>query len=430
MYRIKFLKSTLIALMLSLGLTATGQQVLNQLIIASGGSFSNPDDFVTLSSLDPLNFSQNTFGEIKTQAVQHVLVDNDFLYVAALDSIVKYDLNSFAKIASISISGPRMMLISGDLLFVSIQYPETENFIKIYNRISMEQISVVTEITGEAAGMVAWDNRIFVAVPGDWTSTVGKIAVLNALDGSFIEEFNLGEDGAGIHNLFKYNDLIVSVNRTPWGISTGSISFINPETLETEHSSFPHVINKGIAIHGNLLYLLIDDGIGSINLDTRQISQAVIVGDPGSANFTYFADVAFDTLSQSFFATTTDYFSFGEGHIFDLSGNQTGTFEAGISAESLVFDYRNISQVAEQKSEKLSVSPNPVSDKLCISYSNLHPTYKLSIINAVGQVVMNSYFDNGDGSNEVNVSFLKQGFYTLIYKDKDGSSMSTKFLKL
>ena len=71
------------------------QQQVKQLIVASGGAFSNPIDHVSLSSYNPIDQTKVNFGEINTQAVQHALIDGSRLYITALDSLVMFDLNSY-----------------------------------------------------------------------------------------------------------------------------------------------------------------------------------------------------------------------------------------------------------------------------------------------------------------------------------------------
>ncbi|HQQ13684.1 MAG TPA: hypothetical protein PK855_11010, partial [Bacteroidales bacterium] len=243
-----------------------GQTTLHQLIVASGGAFSNPNDFVSLAAYNPITQATTNFGEIKTLAVQAVCINEDVLYVTATDSIVAYNLDTYQRIAAVAVQGVRYMLVSGEMLVVSIQYPATENFIRIFNKNSLQYLGSISQISDEAAGMVLYDGKIYVAVPGSWMSTVGKLAVLNAVDGSFIEEIELGSNGEGIHDLFVNNGKVLSVNRSPWGSTTGTISVFDPVSKTVDHHTFPYHIGKGFAINEQSLYVFMNDAVGVINM--------------------------------------------------------------------------------------------------------------------------------------------------------------------
>ncbi|PJB59038.1 MAG: hypothetical protein CO098_05510, partial [Bacteroidetes bacterium CG_4_9_14_3_um_filter_41_19] len=67
---------------------------VKQVMIGSGGNYANPDDFVELSSYDPVSNQSVNFGTVFTQSIQDVMISDGFLYVAAQDSIAKYDANT------------------------------------------------------------------------------------------------------------------------------------------------------------------------------------------------------------------------------------------------------------------------------------------------------------------------------------------------
>ncbi len=402
----------LIACMMMWGMTMLAQTEVKQLIVASGGAFSNPDDFVTLGTYHPDSQFYEQFGTVRTQAVQDVLIHDNRLYVTATDSIVVYDADTYQRIAATAVSGVRYMLISGDLLYVTIQYPETDNFVKVLHKNTLEIIDAIEQISGEAAGMVEFDGKIYIAVPGDWMSTTGKVAILQAENGTFLEEIDFSEQGVGIHDMFVYENKILAVNRSPWGATTGIVSVFDPLTKQVTHHSFPHVLGKGIAIHETKLYVLIDHAIGSVDLAAWAIDNVSIVPDPGSSAWVYFADVVFDPLNARFYATVTDYFSMGEGHIYHLDGTVAGTFTAGISAEALALDYRLVSELPDRMTDKVNIFPNPALDVFHYVLPAGSEGAQLSLINSQGQIVK-AWFHHDHSNNLVHLSGLASGMYVL-----------------
>ncbi len=405
-----------------------GQTTLHQLIVASGGAFSNPNDFVSLAAYNPITQATTNFGEIKTQAVQAVCINEDVLYVTATDSIVAYNLDTYQRIAAVAVQGVRYMLVSGEMLVVSIQYPATENFIRIFNKNSLQYLGSISQISDEAAGMVLYDGKIYVAVPGSWMSTVGKLAVLNAVDGSFIEEIELGSNGEGIHDLFVNNGKVLSVNRSPWGSTTGTISVFDPVSKTVDHHTFPYHIGKGFAINEQSLYVFMNDAVGVINLVDWTVTHAALLPDPGSSSFIYYADAVLDGLNGRIYATVTDYFSMGEGYIYDLEGSLKGNFAAGISAEALALDYRQPSFNTEITYATVSVSPNPASSSLFIGLKIEMARGRYNIYSSSGKVLQSGDF-NSAINKSLDVSALSAGCYVLAVFSEDGTVLRCTFIK-
>lgn len=404
---------------------SNAQQFLNQVFIASGGAFSNPSDFVTVSVFDPSSSVQVDFDTIYTQAVQKMLVHQGVLSITALDSIVFYSLENLQRIGAIDVSGPNFMQVVGNKLFLSIQYPETNGFLRVYNLETMDWEYTIDQVSGETADILLMNDLLFVAVPGDYLSTTGSIAVIDPASDSFIHEENFGEAGAGIYSLFAYDSKIVAVCKSAWGTNSGSIIIYNPEENTFDNYLFDHAFGKGIAVDQDVLYLMIDNGIGSIDLTTMQVSNSAIVADPGSSNFIYFADVAFDILGQNFYATISDYFSFGEGLIFALDGTQIGDFFAGISPEAIALDYRIPSKLDVRVPGEFNVYPNPVSHELNIEAFGQFGQMKAILIDIQGQIVLEQ---NLAASQKIKLNHLRPGIYQLLLVTNDVFVTSKKIV--
>ena len=401
-----------------LGIRTSAQQskVLHQILIASGGAFSDPDDFVTVSSFFPLTSEQTTFATIYTQAVQDVLIDSTFLFVAATDSLVMFDLNTYEHIDAIALPGLSQLYAAGDFLFVSIQYPETSGFLKVLKRYSLNLLEEIQAISDEASGMDAHDDRLYIAVPGGWMSTKGKLAVVEMNSLSLIEEIDLGDQSVGIHNLFVHGDMIVAVCRTPWGSNTGTLTVYDINEKSIEHIIYNHVFGKGIAIDEDTLYLIVDDGVGAIDLSDFSMINNSLIADPGSESFIYFADVVYNDLNNDFYATTTDYFSFGQGHIFNQSGNETGLFSAGISPEAIGLDYRYLTEVKPEHSEgKFQISPNPAINHINIVSDAVLAECTFQVFTIHGKLVLEQIKMN----STVDISSIPAGYYVLVFRTKD-----------
>jgi len=206
------------------------------------------------------------------------------------------------------------------------------------------------------------------------------------------------------------------------------LTLFDPLTKQVNHYSFPYHIGKGVGIREHQLYVSLNNGIGAIDLENWQVTNSSLVSDPGSSSFVYFADIVLDTLNSQLFATTTDYFSMGQGFIFDLNGIQIGSFVAGISAEALALDYRTISSFAEILSNHVEVFPNPATSKIIIT-SNLKGFFEtIKIYNAHGQLV--KILERSLSPKfEIEVSDLFPGIYVIVVATERSEVAVSNFIK-
>lgn len=391
---------------------------VNQVLVVSGGAFSNPDDFVTVASYKPNDSLTNEFGTVFTQSVQSAVVFSHFLYVAAQDSIVAFDIDSYQRVAATAAAGVNQLAIADEKLIASFWYPNTVDFVKIYNRTDLSEIAVISDVSDEAAGIAIYNNMAYVAVPGGWASTTGKLAVIDLTSNSFLQEIDLGAEGAGINNVYVYaannTHYLITVNKTPWGGANGYVSKIDLADMSITNAQLDVVLGKGVGFTNDnaTLYALINGGIGSIHVDELTVADTSVV-DPPSMSI---AGAAYDSIHSLFYVTTTDYASTGEGTIFNMDGEVTGNFNAGISAEAIAIDYRDFESVAETFADNMfGFYPNPVRDKLTVINNNRVSVNSIMVRDIMGRVVLS---ENVVDKNriELNLSHLDAGFYFVTVK--------------
>lgn len=414
--------------MLIFGATALAQSPQqSQLYVVSGGAISNPNDFVEITHYDPQTSISEPLGTIYTPAVQEAIVHENILYVAATDSLVAYDLVTETRLAAIAVRGVNLLKVVGDDLFVSAQHPVTSGFLRVFDKNTLEHKATVDGISGETAGMVLLNDKLFVAVPGSYGSIDGSIAVIDITSYELLEEINLGEGGIGIYTLYIYENQILTINKTPWGESTGTLTWIDPETYQFTHNNFNRSIGKGITIINEKLYLILNNGVGIIDLNTMVIVSSQFIEDPGSASYIAFGDIVYDTLHQQFYVTITDYVTFGTGFIYDKQGNVVNTFPAGISTEALAVNYTQYTSLAKSETNEIEVYPNPAKDFIRLKNTVNEPVNAVKIFNMQAGLVLNKQID--DVTSAIDISALASGIYFLEIQFENGSSATRKILK-
>ncbi|MBN1337987.1 MAG: T9SS type A sorting domain-containing protein [Bacteroidales bacterium] len=410
-------------------LRLSAQVEMKQLIIGAGGIYGNPADHVTITGFDPATSAYSSIGEVMRESIQDIFIHEGFIFVAAEDSIVKFDLETKQKVASVYESNLSRLLCHDGILYVSrrsdISGPPADGiYLKSFSMQNLQLLSQTEGISSDAAGICIIADTVYVAVPGDWQATEGKLAV-TGMNLSLVREMNFGTGAAGIYDLYADGLMLFSVNKSPYLSTTGSVTAYHTETMEWSTTVYNHAFGKGVGKDGNILYLIINNGIGSIDLSSLNILEASIVPDPGSAGFIYIADAVYDHVSQLFYVTVTDYFSMGEGKIFDLSGNETGAFEADISAEAIEIEYvLNPATRERNKSWELSVWPVPFRDNLF--WQSIRNIQAIAVFDRTGREVARQPGMAHEGS--LDLSWLMPGFY-VVHFQIDGFIKQVKVVK-
>ncbi len=411
-----------ITVLFSLNSSAQNSYV-NQVIVGSGGNFSNPDEHVMLSTYNPSDESTTFFGEVFTQSIQDIVISGEFAYIAAQDSIVKINIDNFSKVLAVEAIGVNQLLVHENVVFATFQYPATDNFVQVFSANNLEHITNIANIADESAGMVIVDDNLYVAVPGGWTSTTGAIAIINLDEYLLITQIQLGTEGIGVFDLFVSDGKIMSVNRTPYMGTTGYISTMSVMGSQVSSNIINEVIGKYAGVQNNILYTVMNNGIGAINLSDFSVIDNSIV-DPINNTI---AAVELDTVNQNFYVTSTDYFSMGDGTVYDMAGEAIGTFEANISPDALAIDYRDNTSVSENDLIISTVYPNPASHTINID-SELTSISKYKILDITGRIVKKNSINEISGNFSVNISDLNSGVY-IIQLANENSVSSTRFIK-
>lgn len=398
--------------------------IVNQIIVGSGGIYGDTTNNVTLSSFNPGNEFNTEFGDIFTQSIQDIIIDGSFAYVAAQDSIAKFNIDTYEKVSCVEASGINKLYVNGNNLFASFQFPATENFVRVYSTDELSHIGDVSEVSDESAGLLVIDEYLYVAVPGGWASTVGKIAIIDINDFSLINEVDFDGEGLGIYDLFLFEEQIISVNKTPWGGTQGYISVMDKMGSNTESHIIEGTIGKMAGLKGNTLYTIMNNSIGSINLTDFSIDDTAVVP---AASLTI-VDATFDTVNNLFYVTTTDYFSIGEGLIYNMNGEETGSFDAGISAESIAIDYRDNTGIYNHYDNELKIYPIPALHMITVESINGLSYGKYRIIDTRGRVIQNGIINLESNNANIDISLLETGLYFFEISN-DNEKVSKTFIK-
>ncbi len=407
--------------LVSIHAPARSSGFVKQVLIANSGKFEYTppyNDFVTLQSYNPQIEQVYYFNTIFTQSVQSILICGHVAFIAAQDSIVKYNLNTLQRMAAVADSGLNRMAVYNGKLLVSKQYPVSRYFLEVLDTANLGLIARVSGLSGDCGGICAINDTVYVAVNGGWMGTDGKLAIIDPMSWSLQTEVNFGTVAIGIWDLYVHNGSIFSVNKSPYGvIDAGSVTAFNPLNRGFTNVLIPARVAAGSGIKDDLLYLGINYGIGSFNMNTLAMVNPQIVRDPGSSVFNYILSSAVDTSDNRIYTNIGDYATPGYCLVTSLNGDSLTSFPTGISSDAVAVDARAYPVGITDNSamdRSVRLYPNPVHDKLRVSLSSNVTVTSVKIIDVSGRVLINLKGGTISGSDfEVEVSSLNPGLYYL-----------------
>lgn len=409
---------------------------VKQIFTANSGKFEFAppySDVVTLQSNNPLTGQGSIVHNVGTQSAQDLCKNGTLMYIAAQDSLVAINPDTYERVAAIPDSGLNKLLLYGNKLIISKQYPITLHFAEIRNASDLSLLASVEGIPGDCGGMAMVNDTLYVAVNGGWMGTEGKIAVIETTGWTLSRIINLGPEAVGVMNMYPFAGKIITVNKSPYTTpDTGSLSVYDPATGTFSNHLLPGNVSIGAGIHGNLLYFGYKYGIGTFNLETLQVQDTTLIADPGSALFRYITSATLDTLNDKIFVNVGDYFSPGYCLVHALNGDSLTSWPTGISSDAILVDYRVAPAGFSQDSHPSlwAISPNPVNDLLTVENKGKSGITRITIMDMTGRVLVTNNFPFSSNSITLQTAHLPAGMLTIMATFSDGTQRLLKIIKL
>lgn len=432
----------LVSLFLIFAQQSTAQSI-EYLVVVNGGLYGSTN-YANVNVIDRSTGVSTTIDTIYRTAIQDILLEKkglvngtNFAYVAATDSIIKYNLNTGERIAAAKFKASSSIHLEryADKLLVGTWYGggTTQNF-HIYDANSLTHVDSIAQVTKPAKDFVVIDNFAYIAqnsTTSNFSDTLGYLAIVDLTTMTWVRNDTLSTMGHEVGRLLVEDSIIYTLNGTSNTISTYNINTqvgttqavvagVNLKPKSYAATGFP--VNN----NPNVWYIPFDSGIGSYNLATNTIVSPNIVQVAGSYAFT------FNAQAETFFVSTTVFGAQqdNKGLVFDLTGTQIDSFEVGFSPEALaVYNSlgTSINKVNHLPVLDYQVYPNPVQDVLNISLSS-SSAIQLALYNQFGQLLQHRTFH--DKTTVVNTQNLTTGIYYIKLTAEDtGATQTKRFIK-
>lgn len=404
-----------------------------QLIVVNGGIFGSPTEKANLGVFDPQSGNYTHIDTIYTNSVQDILIESDrYAYIAAQDSIVKYDLWSGQRLAATSFGASSTIKLGlyNNTLLVGNWYGAASGNLRRFDKNNLVYQGDIPEITKGAQDFVIIDDYAYISqnsTSGSWSDTLGYLAVVDLANNSFVRNDTLSTIGEEVGRLVNVGDTaIYSLNSVSNTISYYHIATATASTVAAAVLLAPKSYGATVYQDENFWYIPFNNGIGTFDLVNNIAINSDVVNTSAWGGFGF----SVDTVNNRIFVSYLNYANqlLNQGIYYNETGDSLGVFPVGLSPEVLGLWYSNV-VLATNFSQtptalQFSLFPNPVVDRLNIqSESNIRA---LRISDISGRILLFSEFPSSE-THSVELTQLPMGTYFLTVWDTDNQARSELF---
>lgn len=345
-----YFQTAFIAAALTTSFSVDAQKIAKKLVVVNGGS-SN------VVTVDPSGLTNSTtLGAISSTSTQDVLIHNHTAYIAAVDSIVKFDLISGDR-TSAACAGVTEFEVNDNKLLVVKGYGASSNYFEIRSLTDLNVEHTFSDVNEQAEDLVVLNDTAYITIPGVWGTTIGKVAVIDLKNNQYVRTDDLGTTAKGIGRITIVDNQIYTVSSHGWNAPDFSIHQYNNVNASWTETSFNGTYNgySGLALKNGNIYISINDTVRELNPSNMQIV---------NQNFTTkkLSTLFYDNGLNTFYGTNQSYVSNGKLFAFDQNGNITDSITIGIAAEAIAMAYNqlpvaNVDKAFLIKNEQSIINP-------------------------------------------------------------------------
>lgn len=393
---------TLLLLMLPIAVSA--QYQLKQAITVAGGNFGQPGNYVKYGKYELADHTFQFFDSIPGDFTNAAVADGHMLFSNASNTLYKHDLSTYARLDSVPFAGTQTLELAYNYLIVgpSTVLNANSNKPMVFDRFTLDTIGEIDGFIYPIMDMLQIDDSLYIAwnvssvvdqyPPFNvFADSLGYISVVSLNNLTKVRDIELGAAAAGINSL-----AFDKVNRLIFGANSATNSLTKYNHYSGDWSIIPTNSSNAkdlLGVIGDKLYGTFGaDGIGTWSISGDSIiNPSVQTGG--------FVQTALDTVNEYLFATSSDYFSFGNLEVYPPFIAQE-TFNCGISPEAIALDYFILVGEEEPLTQTIGIYPNPSSNSIQVADCEW-----IRVYNEVGQLVAQTH------GNKLDISALPSNLY-------------------
>ena len=333
------------------------QQYLHQVLVLNEGyfDFSLNQTVVppTIGSYDPISEVYTTLDTLtNSRFASDMIIEGDFVYVAADNILYKYDINTMNIVTTQNISGIRNLAVWNDKIAVSRgDYDNTtfapilfNSYLQFYNTSDLSFYSELDTITGpkwSTQNMIVENDNLYITINNafEFGNEKGIVGVVDMTSMLYINEIDLGPDGKNPDNLLIRGNKLYTVNNKDWsGASISEIDLTSSNSTTTNISLVSTGCGTSCLKDDKIIYQISQD----TELYEWDLLTAPNAGSPLGFSQNFY-ELAVNNLDGYIYASSTDFFSYGTINIYDQNNNFVKSFNTSITPGKIIFDTRNTS---------------------------------------------------------------------------------------
>jgi hypothetical protein len=389
-----------------------------QIVVAIGGDFNNTDDHAYLVQVEPVTGHVTLIDSMYSQSVQCVMIDSGFAYVSAQDSLHKFNLTTSKKIASTKLNGTNQLAAWGNYIIAGRGYPATNKMLKILNKSDLSEAKAFSSITGGTWGIGVWNDTAYVAVPGNYGTTTGSIAVIDLFNQIHVRDIDLDTLGAGIRYIYIDGNMLYAMNTIAYLSPYSSIAKYDIQTGNLTFDIINRTMESMIGYDHGVVYAEFNDNVAAYNLNN---SQFLIDSLYGLSMFDYLSSGVIDTTVGTIYVNITDFMTNTSSfNVMTPAVGHFGSYPIGLNPDAVAIFYYNTIGMDDITENEINIYPNPVSSVLTIKGEV--DSYQLLDVN--GRIIKSE--ETNAVINTINVTDIPSGLYFL--KTINGSDIRVKKL--
>lgn len=412
--------------------TVAGQQ----LVVANGGTFGGSNNTnVGLYNIGNQQFmSLDTVG---TSSVQDVYIeDNRYLYLAAGDSLFKYDLVNKTQLAAAAFGGVSAIKLGvyQNYLLAGNWYGLSGGNLRFFDKNTLAYIDDIPEIVRGATDFVIIGDTAYISqnlndFSTNFIDSLGYLAVVDLSNMAWLRNDTLANNGEDLGRLWYAGEdlnLIYGFNSVSNTISLYDISTLNRQTIDANADLQLNYYGNALFAKGNELYMPFDGGIGAYSIQNLTVTNNNIVNLGSYEGFGF----ALDTNNTHIYLSRVFYSNqvANTGTIYNANGDSIGVFPVGYSPEILTIWYDNLlSSLLPQPlqtnvADNIDVYPNPATHSFQIQNSDFE-LFDVQIIDALGKIVHQQ--KRVSSQQTITISHLSTGVYTVLMHNGQKRAVAT-----
>lgn len=338
-----FWKSTLLVMMaLGVSSLAMAQKTyLKNAVYLNSGVFGGSPT-ASIGGYDPLQESYEHFDSIYVGSVQDIAIDSvngDRAYLAAQDTLLLYDLENQNRVNRRPLTQLKWLHATQDILFAGRNnFPSKPSpFVETFITLSLGDPSFdLDSFYDNTNDMTVLNDTAYISHNIEKTSafntdSLGYLAVYDLNNEAFVEHIDLGNQGAGINEVYNHNGKVYGLAR-----EDSNLVEFNPSTGNVNYHNIG--VTQGIGLYNGTLHAIFSgSNVGTYDVQSHTfVNDSVFYATGGSLTLN---TAEFDTLSEQYFLAKTDFATVGKGLVYDQNGQFLDSFATNVSPNSIAFHY-------------------------------------------------------------------------------------------